>query len=482
MAELPRKVKEAFGALKRRSKQSIEIKSINKHFYVYHSTSGWDRERKKAVKISTYLGRIKEDGTFAEVRARRQRSGKQTVGQLVDKIDMLSAELAQARDKLTVLQQQRPAEVAYEGTHKSSLKYESTILKALSMNGRISMPMLGKMLGLSQTAAMHQAKRLERAYSIKYIAEIDVQKLGYLSFLIAVKFVEDRPSRDKLRSILESEPRIQLVMQTQSDYDLLAYVLAKSNTEAIHLVIALRMQLLEYKSKWNMWPLDSDYGTVPLREVFIDMLKDSMLKREYVLLKELIKDGRKEFSEIDKKYGFDAGRSQYSYHKLRESGLLKRVTITIQNLPIKYTALISASIIDEEKFRKGRGEMVRSIIEDTETPINKYLLVEDTAAPDGIIFFLPVFGGDDLDKVVENLNGLRLGMEFTTTIVTNLLIGEFCCRRFDNMHSEQQAVLEKEYGSEIPKKIDYEETGRAKKEARSRSDIRGLPLENASGM
>ena len=206
------------------------------------------------------------------------------------------------------------------------------------------------------------------------------------------------------------------------------------------------------------------------------MLKDELLQREYAVLKELNKNGRIEFSEIDKKHGFDTGRAQYSYHKLRESGLLKRVTITMQNLPIKYTAVISASIIDEGRFRKSREGLIRSVIENPDTPINKYLLVGDVAAPDGITFCLPVFGSDDLDRDIEKLNSLKLGMEFTTAIVTNLLVGEFCYRRFDNAHTEWQTALEREYGSEIAEKIDYEETGRAKKEVHGRVDIRGVPL------
>jgi DNA-binding Lrp family transcriptional regulator len=345
------------------------------------------------------------------------------------------------------------------------------------MNGRMPMSVLGRMVGLKESTAKYRVEKLEKLFSIRYIAEIDVQKLGYLSFLIAVKFIDKKPSRMVLKAILDAEPRIQIATQTHGDHDLLMYVLAKNNAEAIILVAGLRKHLLEYNSKWNVWPIDTRYGMVPLRGAFIDLLKDSILKREYVVLKELNKNGRMEFTEIDSKHGFDPGRAQYSYHKLKESGLLRRVTITMQNMPVKYIAVISASIINEGRFRASREGYIRSVIENQNTPINKYLLVSDTAAPDGVMLYLPVFGSDDLDKDVEKLNSLKLGIEFSTEIATNLLVGEFCYRSFDNALTEWQTALETEYGSKIVEKTDYEETGRNRKSrVNYKVDIRGIKI------
>jgi hypothetical protein len=107
-------------------------------------------------------------------------------------------------------------------------------------------------------------------------------------------------------------------------------------------------------------------------------------------------------------------------------------------------------------------------------------LIEDIAAPDGIVFCLPVFGNDDLDRVVESMKNLKSGMEFTTAIATSIITGEFCYRHFDNAHSSQQATLEKEYGMKALERPDYEETGRIKKKVRQKVDIRGVPLERES--
>ena len=467
MQALPKSVLDRLTKLRREHKHHVEVAAIRGHFYVYESTTKWDAKLNKRFKLANYLGRINEDGTFTPAMKRAVPKD-------------LDAPLRKVEVPISAVETksvQTEGNIGYPAAVPFLNERDKKVLTALSMNGRITMSVLGKITGMKETAAAYQVERLEKLFGIKYIAEIDVQKLGYLSFMVAVKFMDKSPSGSDLKAILDAEPRIQIAMQIHGDQDLLMYILAKSNSEAISLITGLRMRLLECKSKWNLWPIDNHYGTVPLRGAFIDLLKDVILQREYAVLKELNKNGRMEFSEIDKKYMFDTGRAQYSYHKLRESGLLKRVTITMQNLLIKYTAVISASLIDEGRFRRSREGLIRSVIENQSALINKYLLVGDTAAPDGIVFCLPVFGNDDLDKDVEKLNSLNLGMEFTTMIATNLLVGEFCYRCFDNAHTEWQVALEKEYGSEIIEKTDYEETGRHKKSRINyKVDIRGIQI------
>jgi hypothetical protein len=43
---------------RRQGKKGIEVKKISKNYYVYHSTTYWDKELKKRRKISEYIGKL----------------------------------------------------------------------------------------------------------------------------------------------------------------------------------------------------------------------------------------------------------------------------------------------------------------------------------------------------------------------------------------------------------------------------------------
>jgi hypothetical protein len=44
----------------------LEIKQRGEKYYVYHSTTYWDREQRKAIKTSKYLGRLDREEGFIE--------------------------------------------------------------------------------------------------------------------------------------------------------------------------------------------------------------------------------------------------------------------------------------------------------------------------------------------------------------------------------------------------------------------------------
>ncbi len=468
MKALPRAVLSTLHRLRQGKKHYITVKVIKGHFYAYEATSKHDRVRKKQVGLANYLGRITDEGMFIAAVKRTQPMD-------------LSAPLSSLRPAYSALvetHQTTQTSAEYPVKQRKLDDKDKAILTALSMNGRITMSVLGRMVGLKESTTTYRVRKLEKTFGIKYITEIAPEKLGYQSVLMTAKFIDEKPSGRELKQAFESEPLIQLAVQTSGSYDLLAYALVRNNDDVINLTTRLRLGLARYGAEWSTGYIEDTYGTVPLRGAFIEMMKDRMLQREYALMKELNENGRCEFSEIDKKYGFDAGRSQYSYHKLKEDGTLRRVTMTMRNLPVRYVAAIFANIIYEEKLRKHREELLMSVKEEPNTPISKYLLVEDSETPNGAVFYLPVFEYDDLDRTVENISSLNLGMRIAALTITSILVGDFCYRRFDNAYSLQQSVLEKRYGHAPLERRNYEETGRIrKKKAYRKTDIRGLPKE-----
>jgi DNA-binding Lrp family transcriptional regulator len=463
MIELPARVRAAFLRLRKENGRYIEIKHIKNYFFVYQSTSRWDRERKKPVKVPLYIGRITNSGEFIKAKSRKPRIGTNSAG-------------AVPEQQPTQDDNQRRLDVRQGGEKR--YRHESTLLTALSMNGRMPLSVLGKMIGLKETAILSQVKKLERRYGIKYVAEIDTVELGYIQFLVTVKFIDQIPKIDELKTALTEDARVQLALMARGEFDLIMYVLAKSIREMAYLVVELRKKI-DYKSIWNTVPVFEDYGFIPVRDEFVDSLKNSLLTREYAVLKELNRNGKVDFTDIDKKYGFDNGRSQYSYHKLRERKIIKRITISMQNLPIKYIATIFEDIVDTKQFRMNRKIVLQDIIDSTPDQIDRYLLVDDTFNPQGIVLYLPVLGDGYLESTTERLIAMDTGTNNRTMMITSILVGNFCYRKFDNVYSTQQEALVKEYNMPQLPKVDYEQTGRTKKERnRYKSDIRGLePVE-----
>ena len=227
-----------------------------------------------------------------------------------------------------------------------------------------------------------------------------------------------------------------------------------------------------------------------MREQFVEALKEQvwhrskqserpkegqLRERAFNVLKELIKDGKAEFSKIGEKYNLNEQEVRYEYLKLVDSGAIRRTTISINNLPLKYSGILQESFINYKKFRDKRASSLSDIIEDNAKAVNKYIAVFDSMNPDGSLFLVPVFEGNELYEITEKLKKLDLGIEISTAVITNMLVGSFCLRKFDNTYSIQQKILEEEYGYEKIERINYE--SKEKQKENYKLDIRGLPIE-----
>ena len=164
---------------------------------------------------SEYLGKITPDGRF------------------IRKIPSLSKDLGKAMAIIesyggtVTLPEKREAEpIATLELEVSEV--DEKLLTVMSMNARADMSYFGKQVGLTASATYSRVKHLEKRYGIKYLPEIDIRKLGYLTYLIFVKFTEKAPNSEILRKELEKQPAIQVAMLTQGRYDLVMYVLIQA--------------------------------------------------------------------------------------------------------------------------------------------------------------------------------------------------------------------------------------------------------------
>ncbi len=231
-------------------------------------------------------------------------------------------------------------------------------------------------------------------------------------------------------------------------------------------------RLNSYPSLWYTTPYYSRRHIFPLRNEFFKLLKEKVWKRtkekprpesgnlterEYNILLELNGNGSENFVDIDKKYGYGGGTARYIYIKLKERGILSHITVTLEKLPIKYTAMLFLEHVEMDKFRKTRQNLLIETIKDTGL-INKYALTGNIDTPHSYLLAMPVFTEDDLISTEEALKKNIGGIRLSKTIIIKNIVGSLCYRRLDNTYTNQYRLLVEEYKIIKPsRQLNYEE-------------------------
>ncbi|MDE1869319.1 MAG: AsnC family transcriptional regulator [Candidatus Micrarchaeota archaeon] len=458
--QAPDAVRDSFRKVQASLKFKVYLKTINGKFYVYRQVSAWDRASRKVKVQSTYIGRIKDDGTYI----RKEETSN-------DELENAKAIIFKHGGKVVMPEEQRA--VAEELGFVSDT--DRKLLTCLSMNARASRKFIGSIAGLSASAAHYRIKHLEERFGIKYIPEIDTMKLGFLTYLVFVKFYNEKPTLEEIKSAMENEPRVQFVGATSGAYDLVVFILAEDNENIRTAVYTLRSNenLSRYDSRWEVTPFETSYGVLPLRDRFFDVVKEkvwtrtkenprplkgSLTIREYDVLRELNLDGMCEFTKIDDKHKLDRGAAQYAYYKLKERGVIKRVSITIEKLPLRYNAIVLLEVINSSGFLKTRDELRTNIISaDGDYLTNKYSLVGNIGVPDGGMLIFPVIREITLQDIELQLKAKLNGTKISSLIISNVILGDLSYRSFDNRYSPQYEGLVKRNVIKQEKKQVYEE-------------------------
>ena len=458
MADIPSKIAETYERLKKEYPFYISLKRINGKYYLYKQFSRADKETGKTKVTSTYLGRVAEDGAFIKKSASEEdliENAKAII--IANGGKVIMPEKAETNNLPT----QTPSEI------------DKKILMILSMNARASLSFIGKKIGLTPAAVYNRVKQLEKIYHINYTIELNLDKLGYNELIVFVKFLNKKPTADDIKKATINVPNVQLVATLNGKYDLLIYLLAKGNENISTIVNLIRDndRLSTYQTEWYISYFYGHYNFVVLRDEFIDVLKNELKEREYYLLKEFNTNSNTTFTDIDKKYGLEKGRTDYAYYGLKGSGVLKRSTINIQNNQTHYLGLVCASITKADKFIKNRKLLLSDIISDAEGVLSKYVLAGDIGIPKGVALIVPIFKNGDLEIAKEQLNHLDLGATIETSIITNVILGSFCFRKFDSTYTKQYDALVKDYKIQERPIINYDEPSKKSKVVK---DIRGV--------
>ncbi len=498
--EIPKRVKTTVDSLRKERNKYIAVMKKRDNYYAYESTSIWDKDEKKVKSKMLYLGKIDDEGTFIPAKKRSGSLVEHLTSsfpkQIRDKISSLSERytgisVSKIEDNTVYLnfinergEKKFLGTLAEDGAFLNKSKEIETenkeyelgdvdkkILTCLSMNARMPLSRLAKMVGISHKSAYYRVRSLEKKFDVKYLCEIDITKLGYMAYLVFVKFEDGMPDITKLRSTIIKQHKIQLAGLLRGEYDLLLYIIDKDPLKADSELLRFRTEdvFKNHKSTWYLIPFDFTFSFVPLRKEFIkDTIKEGyrdlrssygttgiLSLRKLRLLEALCENSCEAFNELDADLGFGKGTSRYIYHELREKGIILRATINME-VAIKYIGIILRETVDATKLLESLPNIRKDIIESYNGIINRYLLVGIIGAPAGIAYFLPAISNTEFDINKEFIESISKGSKFRSLVLTDILVGSFCFRRFDGTYSKVYESLAASGVKTWRSRIDYE--------------------------
>lgn len=427
MDRFPAKVADTLRRIRRKHRHA-SISVMRNGFYVIESVSRFSEETGRRKTVSLYLGRIERDGRFIEAMHRKARNDVDSVYDLTGKTQEIDAT-------------------------------DRALLTILGTNARTSIVEIGRELGMSAKGISYRIAKLERRYGLTYTAEIATQAFGFSRFAITVSFKGPMPGASAIKEVVVNDPRVLLAFLTKGEYELMFIVIAEDTVKLEAWLYKVRSNSVfsGYPSTWNVSHLVQEEGYIPLRKEFFPMLegkvwhrsKESpsklpgqLLEREYLVLKELASNGSEEFSIIDRRYGFGRGAALYTYNRLRERGIIRRITTLMRDPPVKYIAIFHIDQRDMRRFMADREKLIRTVTSDSGRPLDRYVWMCGFGAPYGIIMFAPVYKDADMARIEEEL-GVG-GVSIRSLVIASTVVGSLGFRKFDMASTNLYKGLEKD--------------------------------------
>lgn len=427
MQNIPEDVEKTFKKLRLKYPFYIELAKINGGFYVYKHVYGKIPPNGESNTISEYIGKIDADGRFFKKKVLDEAgAGLNTEPASVDDIDI-------------------------------------KILTNLSMNCRMPVPILAKRAGISTSVAYNRIAKLESLLCVRYSANINYRKLGFSKFIIMVRFLDSFPDPEQLKKVFEDKPEVQLAFLTSGEYDLVLIVYGRDAEEAKNILHDLRCTepLDSFNSIWNLTVFNCVYGSIQTRDKFFDSVlrkkvwertkksrrpnKHALLHKDFAVLRELNKNGKVPFSEIDRIYGFGKGASKYTFENLVKKNILLEPVLLMKDIKAAYNGIIMLEIVNNKLFQKSRRKLLEMMLEEKYNVANRFVFAGEIGISDTLMLVLPVTAPGALESEAKQFIDNVKGVHVNKLVITKVLAGEICYRKMDNAYSLQYLSLFREY-------------------------------------
>ncbi len=446
---LPENIGKAVQAIRKEYGHYVEAKFMRNKYRLFEATSFYDPEAKKPKKVTRYLGWLTDQGQLIPARHNDIKT------KVFNEIDRSNEQKIKELEESLKNAEKRALENGVR--KKKTEKHERDILRALSMNARITVPELTKITGLSNNATKYHINNLERKYDIKYLLEIDIEKFGYINYIAFLKFKDKKPTYEEMKSQLEKIPYVQVAVTTTGTYDMVIFLVVESNSEArVSTYELTKLAFPSYNVEWDMSPAYfGGLDFIPLRDQFFEILKEKIWTRtkerprpasdeiteiEYKVLRAMNSNACADFTSIDKEIGTETGRSNYAYHQLMKRGIIKRTTINMQDLHSKFDVIF---LLGQENYKLWEPNREKLILETLKekSHYDSYSFVCDIMSPRGSMLITHIEKDEKLEESIDRLSNKIKGNNLYTLVITDLLLGLINNRLYDKTQTRHFEAL-----------------------------------------
>ncbi len=443
---------------------NVTISKYAGKYRIYYTDYVMDERKKRKVPLTVYLGWV-DNGRLVPPRRRSENAREK------DAIKAYEKKIAYLLRRIDNLERQ--AALASR-ERKKTREFTNALLTYLSMNSRARVSDMARAMNAKQNAVAKHMHILEKRFGIHYTVELDIPRMGFTSYLMLGKFEKGMPSRNELIRRFKDIPNVQLAfLVVGGEYDIGVYYMTENNTVeengrlSVHRYYEEFMQIVEgLGASWSLSPIFVMQGPIPVREKFFDMLKKriaypknereklpptQITYKKFVVLKELFENARQRMDDINKKCGFKGSVAYNAATKLLEDRTILWYTLRMSKPPIKYIAMIEMELEGIDDALNSREKWLKQVIEKTEYPTNKYIFAGEIHAPFyGTVLFAPIYSNMQLEKIKEEYKKIK-GTEIRVSIITDVLVGAFPIRKFDEDYSFFQSTLIEEYWRTNPR-------------------------------
>ncbi|MDE1824649.1 MAG: hypothetical protein KGH74_05140, partial [Candidatus Micrarchaeota archaeon] len=135
------------------------------------------------------------------------------------------------------------------------------------------------------------------------------------------------------------------------------------------------------------------------------------------------------------------GTSRYTYRALVDREIIKRSTISMTNLKMSYLGMIVISNVYYKAIQENRYKFLKEEIGYGKIS-NKYSLSGNVGSPtNGAIIFLPITEEEHIEDISKTIEDELQGSTVKSLVVTDIISGFLCHRRFDNTYSRAYKLL-----------------------------------------
>ncbi|MEM4098463.1 MAG: hypothetical protein QXW57_01720 [Candidatus Micrarchaeaceae archaeon] len=347
-------------------------------------------------------------------------------------------------------------------------KLKLRMLRALSINARLTFSELGKKVGVGKYVAYKYFHEMVEEYGIKFVPEINVENIwkyelvklmahestktgireniidkfpdviGFEEYVIFIKFLGKKSSDEEILKAIGDSYIPQFVAKLIGEYDLMMYAVSRNFVELDHYIVKVLSQLKEERLVY-ITRIERTFGFFPLRNELIEKFNISETYRKVLLY--LNQDGRREFADIARLVKIKPEGITYTLDRLEKTGMLERISYYETKPRNVVTSMIMITITNNLRFFESRDKWFLDLVKNPDRH-TEYLFICDIQSPNGILILANFENTILAEQFINNLSKKLKGAKISHTLITKTLIGALGVRNFDMRYSLQYQILQ----------------------------------------